>query len=107
MKRMKKEGVQKVLLEKRQILQKINEAYDKVLYKDTRSEGVCELEKLRGKDSSIPCILGHAHEMEFYDGGHDVSEAKNAIAEYERAVSQGGYEFLSKDIERIKQDAGI
>lgn len=104
---MKKEDIQKILLEKRQILQKIDEAYDKVLDKGTRSDGVSELEKLRGKDSAIPCILGHAHEMEYYDGGHDVSEAKNAIAEYERAISQGGYEFLRKDIERIKKDAGI
>ena len=104
---MKIEDIQKILLEKRQILQKIDEAYDKVLDKGTRSDGVSELEKLRGKDSAIPCILGHAHEMEFYDGGHDVSEAKNAIAEYERAISQGGYEFLRKDIERIKKDASI
>lgn len=104
---MKKEDIQKILLEKRQILQKIDEAYDKVLDKGTRSEGLCELEKLRGQDSAIPCILGHAHEMEFYDGGHDVSEAKKAIDEYAKAISQGGYEFLRKDIERIKQDAGI
>ena len=45
--------------------------------------------------------------MEFYENGHDVSEAKKAIAEYERAILQGGYDFLHKDIERIKQDAGI
>ena len=104
---MKKEDIQKILLEKRQILQKIDEAYDKVLNKVTRSEGLCDLEKLRGQDSAIPCILGHAHEMEFYENGHDVSEAKEAIAEYERAILQGGYDFLHKDIERIKQDAGI
>lgn len=104
---MKKEDIRKILLEKRQILQKIDEAYDKVLDKRTRSEGICELEKLRGQDSAIPCILGHAHEMEFYDGGYDVSEAIKAIAEYEQAISQGGYEFLREDIERIKQDADI
>ncbi len=46
--------------------------------------------------------------MEFYEGDRrDASEAKKAIAEYERAISQGGYEFLRKDIQRIKQDAGI
>lgn len=45
--------------------------------------------------------------MDYYEGGLDASEAKKAIAEYERAISQGEYEFLRKDIERIKQDAGI
>ena len=104
---MKKEDIQKILLEKKQILQKIDEAYDRVLDKKTRSEGICELEKLRGHDSAIPCILGHAHEMEFYESGNNVSEAKKAVTEYENAISQGGYEFLRKDIERIKQDAGI
>lgn len=104
---MKKEDIQKILLAKREALQKIDEAYDKVLKKETRSEGLNELEKLRGQDSAIPCIIGHAHEMNFYENGHDVSDAEKAIAEYERAVSQGGYEFLRNDIDRIKQDAGI
>ena len=107
LKRMKKEDIRKILLEKRQILQKIDEAYDKVLDKGTRSEGLCELEKLRGQDSAIPCILGHAHEMNFYENGHEIFEARKAIEEYERAISQGGYEFLRNDIERIKQDACI
>ena len=104
---MKKEDIQKILLAKREVLQKIDNAYDKVLNKETRGVGLIELESLRGQDSAIPCILGHAHEMEFYENGHDVSEAKKAIAEYERAILQGGYDFLHKDIERIKQDAGI
>lgn len=104
---MKKEDIQKILLAKREVLQKIDNAYDKVLNKKTRGVGLIELESLRGQDSAIPCILGHAHEMEFYENGHDVSEAKEAIAEYERAILQGGYDFLHKDIERIKQDVGI
>ena len=104
---MKKEDIQKILLAKREVLQKIDNAYDKVLNKETRGVGLIELESLRGQDSAIPCILGHAHEMEFYENGHDVSEAKKAIAEYERAILQGGYDFLHKDIEHIMQDAGI
>ena len=62
---------------------------------------------LRRHDSVIPCILGHAYEMEFYESGNNVSEAKKAVAEYENAIYQGEYEFLRKEIERIKQDAGI
>ena len=100
------EDIQKILLAKREILQKIDNAYNKVLNKETRCEGLNELEKLRGQDSAIPCIIGHAHEMNFYEN-HDALEAKKAIDEYERAISQGEYEFLRKDIERIKQDAGI
>ena len=104
---MKKEDIQKILLVKREVLQKIDNAYDKVLNKETRGAGLNELESLRVQDSAIPCIIGHAHEMNFYENGHDVSEAKKAVAEYERAISQGGYEFLRNDIERIKQDACI
>ena len=103
---MKKEDIQKLLLQKKEIINKIDKAYDKVLDRSTRQEGLNELESLRGQDNAIPCIIGHAHEMNFYDN-HDVSEAKKAIDEYERAISQGGYEFLRKDIERIKQDAGV
>ena len=103
---MKKEDIQKLLLQKKEIINKIDKAYDKVLDRSTRQEGLNELESLRGQDNVIPCIIGHAHEMNFYDN-HDVSEAKKAIDEYERAISQGGYEFLRKDIERIKQDAGV
>lgn len=104
---MKKEDIQKILLAKREVLQKIDNAYDKVLNKETRGAGLNELESLRVQDSAILCIIGHAHEMNFYENGHDVSEAKKAVAEYERAISQGGYEFLRNDIERIKQDACI
>ena len=104
---MKKEDIQKILLAKREVLQEIDNAYDKVLNKETRGAGLNELESLRVQDSAIPCIIGHAHEMNFYENGHDVSEAKKAVAEYERAISQGGYEFLRNDIERIKQDACI
>ena len=104
---MKKEDIKKILLAKRDVLQKIDNAYDKVLNKETRYEGLNELESLRGQDSAIPCIIGHAHEMNFYENGHDISEAQKAVAEYERAISQGGYEFLRNDIRRIKQDAGI
>lgn len=104
---MKKEDIQKILLAKRKVLQKRDNAYDKVLNKETRGAGLNELESLRGQDSAIPCIIGHAHEMNFYENGNDVSEAKKAVAEYERAISQGGYEFLRNDIERIKQDACI
>lgn len=105
---MKKEDIMKIFPKEGEILKKIDEAYDKVLNRDTRHEGLEELEGLRGQDSAIPCIIGHAHEMEFYEGGRrDASEAKKAIAEYELAISQGGYEFLCKDIQRIKQDAGI
>lgn len=103
---MKKEDIQKILLQKKEIINKIDKAYDKVLDRSTRQEGLNELESLRGQDNAIPCIIGHAHEMNFYDN-HDVSEAKKAIDEYERAFSQGGYEFLRKDIERIKRDAGV
>lgn len=104
---MKKEDIQEILHEKKKILKKIDEAYNKVLDRETRQEGLNELESLRGQDCAIPCIIGYAHEMEYYEGGRDVSEAKKAIAEYERAISQGEYEFLRKDIERIKQDADI
>lgn len=104
---MKNEDIKKILLAKRDVLQKIDNAYDKVLNKETRCEGLHELESLRGQDSAIPCIIGHAHEMNFYENEHDISEAKEAVAEYERAISQGGYEFLRNDIERIKQDACI
>ena len=103
---MKKEDIQKLLLQKKEIINKIDKAYDKVLDRSTRQEGLNELESLRGQDNAIPCIIGHAHEMNFYDN-HDVSEAKKAIDEYERAISQGGYEFLRKDIECIKRDAGV
>ena len=104
---MKKEDIRKILLAKREVLQKIDNAYDKVLNKETRGVGLIELESLRGQGSAIPCIIGHAHEMNFYENGHDISEAKNAVEEYERAVSQSGYEFLRNDIARIKLDAGI
>lgn len=105
---MKKEDIMKILPKEAEILKKIDESYDKVLIRDTRHEGLEELEGLRGRDSAVQCIIGHTHEMEFYEGDHrDASEAKKAIAEYERVISQGGYEFLRKDIQRIKQDAGI
>ena len=65
---MKKEDIMKILPKEGEILKKIDEAYDKVLNRDTRHEGLEELEELRGQDSAIPCIIGHAHEMEFYEG---------------------------------------
>jgi len=47
---MKKEDIQKILLAKREVLQKIDNAYDKVLNKETRGVGLIELESLRGQE---------------------------------------------------------
>ena len=104
---MMKEDIEKILEKRRETIKKIDEAYDKILNANTRVAGLQELESLRGQDRAIPCIIGYAHEMNFYECGYDVEEAKMAIQEYQKAFNKGGYDFLKNDIDRITKDAGL
>lgn len=99
----KKQEIEEHLRERRELLQKIDEAYDKILDPSTREAGLQELQALRGQDDAVPCIIGHAHELAFYESGrNNPKEAEQAIKAYQEAMAQGCYDFLKEDITRIK-----
>ena len=79
----------------------IDAAYSQILNRKTRQEGLAYLENLRGQDKTIPVIIGNAHELEFYETGHQ-SEAEKAIQEYESAMMDGDFQFLQENIDRLK-----
>lgn len=102
-----KEDIKQILRERIEVLQKIDEAYDKILNPGTRDEGLQALENLRGKDDAVLCIIGHAHELAFYEGERNPQEAEQAIKAYQEAIKRGHYDFLKEDIARIAKDAGL